>query len=309
MLQQYRHDGRRKVFAVLNRRAGTLLDSDPDAVKGQIEAAFAAHGASVDVELASGARICRAVDHAVECGYDTIIVGGGDGSANYAAGKLAGSDITLGVLPLGTMNLLGRDLQVPSSPQDAAIALRDAPIGRIDLATINGRPFHTLSGVGFFSQMARAREETRDLPGRILRMGVAVVRALARAGRFTLDIEIDGEARTIDAFAVLVTNNQFSGEDWRRKRLDAGLLEVHIAEEQGALGKLKAGADLLTGSWRDNLGIHSFTAEKVRIGTARERTWVSTDGELMRERVPLDYGIRPRALSLLMPYAAPGQAQ
>jgi diacylglycerol kinase family enzyme len=294
----------RRIFAVLNKRAGTLMDADPAAVKQQVETAFAGEGRSITVELASGPRICRAIDRAVASDFDTIIVGGGDGSANYAAGKLAGTALTLGVLPLGTMNLLARDLQTPTVLEDALIALRDGIARPTDLATLNGRPFHTLSGVGFFSQMARAREETRDLPGRVLRMTVAAFRAFNRAGRFSLEIEIDGQRQQIDAFAVLVTNNSFSGEDWRRVTLEGGTLEVHIAEERGALGKIKAGADLLTGSWRNNPGIHSFTAQRVRISTGRERTWVSTDGELSREQVPLDYAVMPRALSLLIPRTA-----
>ena len=302
MPQPERARPERRIFAVLNKRAGTLLDRDPIAVKEQVETAFAGEGRSITVELASGVRICRAIDRAVALNFDTIIVGGGDGSANYAVGKLAGTDVTLGVLPLGTMNLLARDLQTPTVLEEAIIALRDATPRMIDVATLNGRPFHTLSGVGFFSQMARAREETRDLPGRILRMGVAAFRAFYRAGRFSLEIEIDGERQQIDAFAVLVTNNTFSGEDWRRTTLEGGALEVHIAEDRGALGKLKAGADLLTGSWRNNSGIHSFKAQKVRISTGRRRTWVSTDGELVRENVPLEYGIRQHALSLLFPH-------
>ena len=291
----------RRIFAVLNKRAGTLLDRDPAVVKGQVETAFAGEGRSITVELASGVRICHAIDRAVASDFDTIIVGGGDGSANYAVGKLAGTQVRLGVLPLGTMNLLARDLQTPTVLEEAIVALRDATPQMVDIATLNGRPFHTLSGVGFFSQMARAREETRDLPGRILRMGVAALRAFYRAGRFSLEIEIDGQRQQIDAFAVLVTNNSFAGDEWRRATLESGALEVHIAEDRGALGRLKAGADLLTGGWRNNPGIHSFTAQQVRISTGRRRTWVSTDGELVRENVPLEYRIRRRGLALLFP--------
>ena len=56
----------------------------------------------------------------------------------------------------------------------------------------------------------------------------AAARALRRAGRFTLDLSVDGRARQID---VLVTVNCFSGKEWRRASLDEGTLELHIVEE------------------------------------------------------------------------------
>ncbi|HEX2216641.1 MAG TPA: diacylglycerol kinase, partial [Xanthobacteraceae bacterium] len=184
---------------------------------------------------------------------------------------------------------------------EALAALADAKPRQIDLASVNGRYFHTLSGVGFFSQMARAREETRGLwAGRLLSVGLAFMRAVRRTGRFTLDLEIDGRRQTVDAFAALVTNNRF-GDDWRRARVDEGVLELHVAEEQGALARISAGVGLISGNWRNNEGVHSFTAREVVITHQRRRTWVATDGERVREHFPLRYRIEPKALSVLMP--------
>jgi diacylglycerol kinase family enzyme len=95
-----------------------------------------------------------------------------------------------------------------------------------------------------------------------------------------------------------VTNNRFEA-DWRRPQLDAGVLEVHIAEDAGALGRLKATADLVSGAWRDSPGIRSIVAPRIRIGHARRRVWAATDGELGRENVPLDYAVMPGALNVL----------
>jgi diacylglycerol kinase family enzyme len=291
----------RRIFVVLNERAGSLLNRDGGEVRTAVTSALKGPGREVEVVLARGRHICDAIDGALAADYDTLVVGGGDGSVSYAARKLAGSERTLGVLPLGTINLLGRDLGMPPELEAALAALADAETRRIDLGVLNDRPFHTLSGVGFFSQMARAREEVRNLPGRLLQVATAAARALARTGRFTLDIAIDGRMRRIDTYAVLVTSNCFGGPDWRRSALDAGMLEIHIATDEGALGRLKAGADLLTGTWRNNPGIRSYTAREVSIASGRGRAWVATDGELMREKTPLRYAVRPRALSVLAP--------
>lgn len=288
----------RRVLVVLNERAGTLIDHGVRKAAELIESTLAARAETVHVRTARGRGIARAIDRAVGEDYDTIVVGGGDGSGSCAAARLAGSEKTLGVLPFGTLNLLARDLGFPIGVEAAIEALGRSEPRVIDVATLNKRPFHTLSGVGFFSQMARAREETRDLPGKALRVAAAALRAFWRSGRMTLDIVADGRRERLDVSAVLITNNRFD-PDWRRPSLADGLLEVHVAEDGGALEKLKLGAELMAGAWRTSGAIRSIVAREVRIESVRRRAWVSTDGELLRERAPLEYGIMPRALRVL----------
>jgi len=293
----------RKVLVVLNSRAGTLLTRDPVAAKRAVQDRLSQSGRQVEVVLAKGRGIRQAIDRGVAGDYDTVVVGGGDGSVSYASRHLAGRDKVLGVLPLGTLNLFARDIGMPADLDEAVAALNSAQAQPVDVGTLNGRPFHTLSGVGFFAQMARAREETRDIPGKLVRTAAAVVRAFGRTDAFAVDLDVDGATRSIQTYALLVTVNYFRGDDWRRSSLRDGTLEIHIAEDQGALAKLKAGADLATGGWRDNPGIHSYQAHKISIARTKMHTWAATDGELSRERVPMTYEIRPAALNLLIPKA------
>ncbi|HSI40560.1 MAG TPA: diacylglycerol kinase family protein [Xanthobacteraceae bacterium] len=298
------------VLVLLNAHAGTLLDRNADEVRAIVERGLAEGGRQVEVRLLEGEELARAIRGAGRGPHDTVVVGGGDGSVSLAARSLTHSDKTLGIIPLGTINLLAGDIGMPADLATAVAALSKADVRRIDLGTLNGRPFHTISGTGFFSQMARAREAARHISigsfklGRFMAVGIAAFQAVRRAGRFTLDIDIDGRPMTVDAFAALVSVNRFTGPGWRRARLDEGRLEIHIAEDRGALAKLRAGADLMADVWRDNPGILSFEGQQITVARRRRsRTWVSTDGELSRERVPLRYRIRPASLSLLIPPA------
>lgn len=289
----------RRVLVLLNARAGTLLDAGTDKVVGQIESTLKPRCESLDVRLLQPRDLPRAIAQAARGPNDTVIVGGGDGSASAAATAFMGSDKVLGVLPFGTMNLLARDLGMPTDPQEAVAALSDVAPRRIDLAEINGRPFHTLSGLGFFSQMARAREEVRGHPmGRLAGVVLASFRALTRTTSFTIDVVLDGKREQVRAVAVLVTNNRF-GADWRRARLDEGVLEMHLVEDRGTLTKLRASAALLTGAWRTEQHIRSIVASDLTITRRRRHTWASTDGELARERIPLRYRVLPGALTVL----------
>jgi diacylglycerol kinase family enzyme len=289
----------KNVLVLLNARAGTLLDIGADSVVDQVKATLTSHCEKLEVRLIAPREMRKAIADAAVGRHDTVIVGGGDGSVSTAVAAFCGSDKVLGVLPFGTMNLFARDLGLPTEPQAAIAALARTTPRRIDLAEINGRPFHTLSGLGFFSHMARAREEVRGHPfGRLVSVMIAWFRALVRTSAFDIDVVIDGRRERITALAALVTNNAFAPE-WRRPRLDAGLLELHLVEDQGALTKLKAGAALLTGAWREDPGIRNIAAQEITVASGRRHTHASTDGELIRERMPLRYRVLPRALTVL----------
>ncbi len=289
----------KRVLVLLNARAGTLIGPGAGTIMAEIRAALAPRCETLDVRLLQPRDLARAISQAALGPHDTVVVGGGDGSASSAAAALANGAKQLGILPFGTMNLLARDLGMPADPHDAVAALvRTAP-RRIDLAEINGRPFHTLSGLGFFSEVARAREEVRGHPlGRLASLLLAWFRALRRTTPFTIDIVVDGQRERVTALAALVTNNRFAA-DWRRPRLDEGLLELHIVEDQGTLAKLKAGASLLTGTWREEPGIRNIAARDITVASRRRHTSASTDGELARERIPLRYRALPGALTVL----------
>jgi len=293
-----------EIAVILNSRAGTIRDRPPGEVEAIVRETFPANGRKVSVELAEGDRFIAAIDAAAERA-DTVIVGGGDGSANYAARKLKDTDTVLGVLPLGTMNLLARSLGMPTELEAALDALASAKPHRIDLASVNGRIFHTLAGLGYFAEVARARAQVREdtsLPfSRYIAAARATYRAFTRAGVLELDIETREGQRDVSAYAVFVSNNRLSETGIDRDTLDGGQLELHFAEGAGLSPRLSAGLDILAGRWRENPAIASIEAPHVTVRSHRPKLWLSIDGELARLQTPLEFEVLPRALSILLP--------
>ncbi|MET0312767.1 MAG: diacylglycerol kinase family protein [Hansschlegelia sp.] len=305
-----------RCLVLLNPRAGTLKDlahkagsheSPADLVAGEFEAA----GKQVDVRMVPPRDLSSALKE-IEHGddHDEIIVGGGDGSLSRSLGRLLASGKTFGVLPFGTMNLLARDLGVPAEMKEAIAALARSEPRRVDLASVNGRAFHSISGLGFFAQMAQAREAARGLKGlgRFTGFAVAAFRAFFRSGRSRYELVIDGSPRRVDATAVLVTNNAFEG-GWRRARLDEGKIEVIVAHAGTLRQRLGLGYDVIRGRWRDNPLIESFRATTAEVDKLRRRrVWVATDGELTRENSPVRYEAMPGAALMLTPITPRGGA-
>ena len=296
-------------LVLINARAGTILDGLGGDPEEAVRRAFAAAGLEADIHVVRPRRLPELLARAARSDHDQVIVGGGDGTFSCAAGHLAGTGKALGVLPLGTVNLLGRDIGVAQPFAAGVRSLVSAEPRRIDLGEINGRLFHSLVGVGFFAQMARAREEMRGfMLGRWVGLGLAAYRAFSRTGALHLGIEADGRMHDVDAFAVLVTNNHFEAPSWRRARLDSGRLEIHIAHDAPTLTRAKAGLDVLLGTWRQNETLEAVSAATALIASHRRRLWISVDGELVRARLPLRLAIRPRALAVLVPQPSPEKA-
>ena len=293
-----------EIAVILNSRAGTIRDRPAGEVEAIVRDSFPGNGSEVSVELAEGDRFIAAIDEAAERA-DTVIVGGGDGSANYAARKLKNTDTVLGVLPLGTMNLLARSLGMPTELEAALDALASAKPQRIDLASVNGRIFHTLAGLGYFAEVARARAQVREdtsLPfSRYIAAARATYRAFTRAGVLQLAIETREGRRDISAYAVFISNNRLSETGIDRDELDGGLLEMHFAEGEGMSPRFAAGLDILAGRWRENPAIASVEAPNMTVNSHRPKLWISIDGELARLETPLEFKLLPRALSILVP--------
>jgi diacylglycerol kinase family enzyme len=298
-----------RCLVLLNPRSGTLKDLEEQAgaesPAARIERAFAAAGKQVDVRMAPPRDLGSVLEEVGrDRDHDEIIVGGGDGSLSRSLGRLLATGKTFGVLPFGTMNLLARDLGVPQEIDEAIAALATAEPTRIDLASINGRPFHSISGLGFFAQMARAREAARGLKGlgRYAGFAYAAFRAFFRSGRSRYRLVIDGAPIKVEATAVLVTNNAFGEDGWRRPRLDAGEIEVIVAHAGGWRERFRLGVDVIRGGWRGNPLVESFRATSVVVEKGRRtRVWVATDGELTRERCPVAYEALPGAALMLRP--------
>jgi diacylglycerol kinase family enzyme len=294
-----------KTLVLLNAKAGTLNTGAVQNPRELVEQAFAAAGREAEIALVEPEEMDTRLEEAARSDCGTVIVGGGDGTFSHALAKLAGTDKVLGLLPLGTMNLLGRDMYAQTAGFAAmAAALASGDVRKLDLATVNGRPFHTLCGLGYFSRVAREREQNRfDFPGgRILSVLVSVWKSVTKSGRVRLDIMADGRRIRTHAYAILITSNRI-GNDWRRERLDEGVLELHLMRQSHLAGRARAGFELLSGRWREGDAIESVIAKRIEISSERPRMWMAVDGELRREETPLVFEIDRAKIAVLMPHA------
>ena len=105
-------------------------------------------------------------DAAVAAGVQLVVICGGDGTVMACLGALAGTDLPVALLPIGTGNLLARNLGVPIQLEDALAVAVDGFDRHIYLGRIADQPFAVMAGIGLdAAMMADTSEDLKGIIG------------------------------------------------------------------------------------------------------------------------------------------------
>jgi len=266
-------------------------------------------GAQVQVMVTKrGDDISALAAHAVSERRHPVVAGGGDGTVNAVAGKLAGTDTPLGVLPMGTLNHFAKDIGIPLNLHAAVRNLFTGQLTKVDVGEVNGRVFVNNSGVGFYPHFVRQREE-QEKHGHVKRVAfMLALKALVRRYlRLRIKVHMDQtEALEHVTPFLFVGNNRYqtSGSHiGERSRLDTGRLWVCTAPSSGRRNVIPIAMRTLVGIATDQ-ELNIFEAEELWVQPGTVRVNVSTDGEVSIMDAPLHYRIRPHALGVVVPNQA-----
>jgi diacylglycerol kinase family enzyme len=267
--------------------------------------AFAKVGRRVRIELPSNCdEIERFARDAVRKGAKLVIAGGGDGTMNAVANALAGSETTLGILPLGTLNHFAKDLGIPLGLDGAMANALAGYVREVDVAEVNGRVFVNNSSLGLYPQIVREREALEhDGKSKWVALVHAAIAVIWRSN--AIKVRLEARQRTLKTKTrfVFIGNNEYEFAALRiaaRLRLDGGALWV---VQVPYVGRFRALADAAQAFFftRKPRSPVVFGTPELRIETPRRSIDVALDGEVMRMQTPLLYRSRPRALRVAVP--------
>ena len=201
-----------------------------------------------------------------------VVAGGGDGTVNAVAGKLAGTDTPLGVLPMGTLNHFAKDAGIPLNLEAAVRNLFTGQVTKVDVGEVNGRVFVNNSGVGFYPHFVRQREE-EEKHGHIKRVAfmLALTAIVRRYFRLRMKVHMDrAEALEEVTPFLFVGNNRYQTSGAHigtRSKLDSGRLWVCTAPTSGRRSVLSVAMRTLAGRATDQ-ELNAFETEGA-MGRAR----------------------------------------
>jgi diacylglycerol kinase (ATP) len=242
---------------------------------------------------------------------DLVVVCGGDGTLMACLGPLAGSGIPVAVVPLGSGNLLARNLGVPIGVDDGLAVAVDGDDRRIDLGRVDdGRPFAVMAGIGFdAAMMAGTTEEMKRLAGWPAYVSSGFRHLRDPMMRVQLSID-SGPPTLLSARTVLVGNvGRLQGglELLPDAAADDGLLDVVVVGPRTLVDWIRLVWRVFRRDRRQDLHLRRFRGCSIRIEVDRI-TPRQMDGEVIGEGRSLNAQVDAGALIIRVPRRAAAAA-
>jgi YegS/Rv2252/BmrU family lipid kinase len=264
-----------------------------------------ARGLSAEiVDTGSWLETREAARRAAEDGYAQVVAAGGDGTVNAVANGLAGGEAALGILPLGTGNVLAHNLGLSRLP-DALEALAGGRHRRLDLGMLGDRGFVAIAGVGFDAEITQNLDANwKQHVGRVAFVGQSLITRFQNLPHI-FRIHLWGEEETVIEepmwSAVILNVPEFT---WklplaRQAACDDGWLHLALFRDSNAWAFLYGVTQLLSrqGDVGDLPGVSLHRVRAARIETDPPWLW-EVDGDTVGA-TPVEVTVQPGALRVL----------
>jgi diacylglycerol kinase (ATP) len=264
-------------------------------------------GWKIELQLTREAGDASLLAHqAVMQKIDVVIAAGGDGTINEVIQELAGSETALGVLPLGTVNVWAREMNIPLDAHGAREVLLNGEKRLVDLGRVNERYFLLMAGIGFDADVAQAVE--KKPMKRLGVLGYLLVGAWLAPGykSFRAYLTINGQLIKKNALQIVVGNTRlYAGAikyTWQAK-CDDGLLDVCIVRKRSMLGRIVVLLDFLFYREQRQQWVSYERCEAMEMRT-RKPIAIQVDGD-PSGYTPARFTVAPLALKVIVPRQMP----
>ncbi|MCA9397260.1 hypothetical protein KC573_00365 [candidate division WWE3 bacterium] len=135
-----------------------------------------------------------------------VLIAGGDGTVSFIAGLLE-SSVEVGIVPIGTENVLARTFGVPTNPTEAIeLGLRSQNLIEVDGLRVDDRVYFLNISAGVSSLVIKdTATEHKQKFGKFAYV-FHTIKHIMQPEKYTFDITIDGKEQTLQATEMLVAN-------------------------------------------------------------------------------------------------------
>ncbi|MCJ8162789.1 diacylglycerol/lipid kinase family protein [Acinetobacter zhairhuonensis] len=238
-----------------------------------------------------------------------IVAAGGDGTLNAVAKALLGSNIPLGILPLGTFNYVARVLNIPLEIMQAAEVIATGQQRSIHVAKINDQIYLNNASLGLYPLFIQRREQYNAKFGRFplhaYTSGLAVL--IRDRKELKLEVEVDGKTYPVKTPLIFFGNNQLQLAEMKlriAKCAEQGQVAGVVVAKSDKLTLFRMLLQLIRGQLEKAPDVYSFSADEVKVYSRRDKLTVAIDGEIVEMRPPLRISVQKNAVNMMVPYAA-----
>ena len=263
-----------------------------------------------------GCDLPAVVQNALKDGIRLFVVCGGNGTIDFMAGALAGTNATLGIIPTGTQNNLALSLGIPADIPAAIAILRTGRRIKVDMGIATcgeiKQPFLEVCSVGLLSALFPAADDIQH--GNLTRVGDFLA-TLAASPPAEMHLILDGKQKINSmCHVVLVSNTPYIGPHFQvgtPSSINDGLLDVLLFADLSKMDLLGYAVQVATadGGLEDER-IQHYHVRRVEIETTPVMP-VMADGLSLGEG-PLCIRVQRHALAVMVgdpaPAETPGQS-
>lgn len=242
---------------------------------------------------------------------DLVIAAGGDGTVRCVAEELAGTGTRMGLVPLGTGNLLARNLDIAVDDADAAVEAafrgteRSIDVGLVTVDHADERhAFLVMAGLGYDAAiMSDTREDLKDKVGWLAYVDAGIRNLPGEPTRVTVSVD-GGEPIERRLRSVMSGNcGKIMGgvEIFPGARLDDGLLDLMTVAPSGALGWLAVVGKLFSRGKGKDPSLEYFQCRTAEI-VLDEPLELQLDGDPLGKATHIGLEVKPNSLVLRMPF-------
>jgi diacylglycerol kinase family enzyme len=261
-------------------------------------------GLRTELYLTQRSRDAERAAREAAASFDLVIAAGGDGTVHEVANGIAGSRAALGIVPLGTMNIVARELGMPLNVRGACTWITRARPAPVALGWRGPRAFLIVAGFGYDAFcLEDALERSRAL-GRKVRIPDYARTALLRSHLYPFPpIEASFEGETVRcAFGFVANCARYGGNlrIAREARMEEPRLDLVLFESGRMRDRVRYFLSVLAGRQRATRGVvyRKVTSVELRPVPEGVRVPCELDGETS-EPLPASFRVTGDALLLL----------
>jgi YegS/Rv2252/BmrU family lipid kinase len=237
----------------------------------------------------------------VQQGFPIIVAAGGDGTVNEVVNGIGVADVTLGVLPVGTMNVFALELGIDGRDLKSAWAVIERGKTRdIDLPMANGGYFVQLAGVGLDAEVVR--QTTPDFKKALGPISYVLSLAQVAARKPPKLAAVDAAGKRHEGSFILIGNGRYYGGSlvlFREAIFDDGLLDIVVFKNQSHWDVMRYVQAIVFGDHRGLPDVEYFQTKELHVSADCEVP-VELDGEVVGF-APVTFGFARRKLRVLAP--------
>lgn len=228
-----------------------------------------------------------------------VVAVGGDGTVNEVARGLVGTDKTLGIIPCGSGDGLARHLGISHNFKSALKTIVSGITHPLDAATINGRLFFSVCGVGFDAVVSE----------RFAKCGKRGLKSYISESFKTwrvyvpekYSIIIDGQEMEHEAMFVTVGNSNQWGNGAKITPLadsSDGILDITVVDGFRTIEIPWLAGRLMTGSAHKSRRAHMYRGQNITIHRSNSGP-AHADGDWFEAGKTIEIHVIPHALKVL----------